>query len=252
MSKKQTSWGNVASWYHNLLRGEKGTYQQDVILPNMVRLLGPKKGQIVLDLACGPGFFAREFTKKGATVIGVDISEELIGFAKKEVAGVDFFVAAADAMPMVKNESIDAVTIILALQNMESLAAVIAECGRVLKPDGRLLLVLNHPAFRVPKMSEWGWDEARGIQYRRVDAYLSEARVKIDMHPGDDPEVHTWSFHRPLQVYMKALAKEHFCLTRMEEWISNRQGPRGRKFSASERARKEIPLFLFLEARRFI
>jgi SAM-dependent methyltransferase len=246
--KQTTSWGNVALWYHTLLKNPKGTYQHDVILPNILRLLGAEKGNAILDVACGSGFFAREFAKTGAQVFGTDISSELIAFAKHEVPGVAFSVAPADAMSFVKEKSMDAVTIILAIQNIENMAGVFAECSRVLKPKGRLLIVLNHPAFRVPKASEWGWDEEHLAQYRRVDAYLSDARVKIDMHPGDDPSIHTWSFHRPLQTYMKALQKQGFCLARMEEWISNRQGPKGRKFAASERARKEIPLFLFLEA----
>lgn len=248
MMQKKTSWGNVAPWYHDLLKKGRGIYQHDVILPNILRLLGIEKGETILDLACGPGFFAREFAKNGAKIIGIDISEELIAFAKKEVKGVDFSVASADSIPMVKAQSVDAVTIILALQNIENMAGVFSESRRVLKPNGRLLLVLNHPAFRVPKFSEWGWDEARAVQYRRVDSYMSEARVKIEMHPGDDPSIHTWSFHRPLQIYMKALHKNGFCISRMEEWMSNRQGPKGKRFAASEKARKEIPLFLFLEA----
>jgi hypothetical protein len=68
------------------------------------------------------------------------------------------------------------------------------------------------------------------------------------MHPGDDPEEMTVSFHRPLQLYFKALNKAGFAVARLEEWISNRQGPKGRKFAASEQARKEIPLFLMMEA----
>src|SRR3989338_7911676 len=251
MLQKQTSWSPVASWYHELIKSGKGTYQHDVILPNILRLLNPKKDQTILDLACGPGFFAREFRKSGAKVIGIDISPELIAFAKKEVRDVEFFVASADAIPMVKEKSVDVVTIILSLQNIENMAGVFAECQRVLKSRGRLFLVLNHPAFRIPKASEWGWDEQRGVQYRRLDNYLSEARAKIEMHPGDDPSVYTWSFHRPLQVYMKALAKQGFCISRMEEWISNRQGPKGKRFAASEHARKEIPLFLGLEERIF-
>lgn len=248
MKQKKTSWGNVASWYHELLKSGKGTFQHDVILPNILRLLGAKNAQTIVDLACGPGFFAREFAKTGARVTGIDISEELIAFAKREARRVEFFVASADQIPMIQDKSVDAVTIILALQNIENMAGVFAEAKRVLKPSGRLLLVLNHPAFRVPKASEWGWDEERSVQYRRVDAYMSEARVKIEMHPGDDPSIHTWSFHQPLQVYMKALHKYGFCVSRMEEWISNRQGPKGKLFAASEKSRKEIPLFLFLEA----
>jgi ubiquinone/menaquinone biosynthesis C-methylase UbiE len=188
--------------------------------------------------------------ERGAAVIGADIAPELIALAKKEIPSVQFIVASAERIAGVADRSMDAVAIILAIQNMEKPREVFAECARVLKPGGRLLLVLNHPAFRVPHGSEWGWDEERGVQYRRIDAYMSESRAKIEMHPGDDPTAHTWSFHRPLQVFFKALATSGFAVTKLEEWLSNRQGPKGRKFAASERARKEIPLFLFLEARR--
>lgn len=245
----KTSWGKVAPWYHNLLKAKSGTYQHDVILPNLLRLLAPKKGQTILDLACGSGFFAREFAKSGAQVTGIDIAPELIAFAKKEIPNVDFFVASADRIPMVKSKTVDAVTIILSLQNIENMAGVLAECARVLKPHGRLLLVMNHPTFRVPKESGWDWDDEKHIQYRRIEKYLSEARVKIEMHPGDDPSIHTWSFHRPLQAYFKALHKAGFAVTKLEEWIGNRQGPKGKTFAALEQARKEIPLFLCLEAR---
>jgi hypothetical protein len=51
-------------------------------------------------------------------------------------------------------------------------------------------------------------------------------------------------------VYVKALAKAGFSVTKLEEWISNRQGPKGRTFSALEQSRKEIPLFLFLGANK--
>ncbi len=250
MNAKKTSWGNVAQWYHHLLKGGEGTYQKDVILPNIIRLLDIQEGMRILDLACGPGFFARAFAQAGATVIGIDISKELIDFAQKEIhlPNANFFVASADAIPMVPSHSQDAVTIILSLQNIENMDGTLSECARVLKPGGRLLLVLNHPAFRVPKESGWGWDGEKSVQYRRVDKYLSEARIKIEMHPGDDPSVHTWSFHRPLQLYFKAFHKAGFTVSRLEEWISNRQGPKGKTYAGLEQSRKEIPLFLFLEA----
>ena len=259
MKPKSTSWDNVASWYQNLLKYGRGTYQHDVILPNILRLLAPKAGQKILDIGCGPGFFARAFAQAGADVAGVDISEELIAFAKQEVPQAKFFVCSADNITPVTDGTNDAATIILSLQNIENITGVFAQCRRVLKSGGRLLIVLNHPAFRVPKQSSWEFDEKNNAQYRRLDSYLSEARAKIDMHPGlsavagakadDDHGIHTWSFHRPLQVYFKLLHKHGFAVMRLEEWIGNRAGPRGQRFAASERARKEFPLFLFLEAK---
>ena len=259
---KDTSWGNVAGWYHEMLESE-GTFQKEVILPNLKRLLEIKKGETVLDLACGTGFFSREFATLGAKVIGVDLGKGLIEIAKHAEAErslkilrsaqddkkntVQYVVSSADDLNFVLKNSVDTIVIVLALQNIENVHGVLKECKRVLKPKGKIVLVLNHPAFRVPKSSDWGWDEESMIQYRRIDAYLSEKQVKIEMHPGENKNIKTISFHRPLQYYFKMFAKNNLAVTKMEEWISNRVGPKGRKFAASEKARKEIPLFLFLE-----
>ncbi len=250
MKKTNTSWGNVADWYGGLLQGE-GTYQKDVILPNLIRLLDIQKGEAILDLACGPGFFSNEFFKKGAKVIGVDISSELIALAKKNSPKeIRYEISSADKIAGIKNASIDKAVVVLAIQNIENVTGVFQECQRVLKKGGSLLLVLNHPAFRISKASEWGWDEKRNMQYRRIDRYLSELKNKIQMHPGDDPSEYTISFHRPLQFYFKALQKNGFYISRLEEWSSHKKSEPGPRAVAENRARIEIPLFLFLEAQK--
>lgn len=251
MQKKNTSWGNVASWYHEMLESGEGTFQKDVILPNLTRLMEIKKGQTVLDLACGTGFFSREFLKAGAKVIGVDVGGELLEIARANSdKKIQYIESSADDLNFLLKESVDCIVIVLALQNIENVNGVLKECKRVLKQNGKLLVVLNHPTFRVLKNSSWGWDEESMIQYRRVDAYLSEAQIKIEMHPGENKNIKTISFHRPLQYYFKMTNKNNLCVTRMEEWISNRVGPQGRKFAASEKARKEIPLFMVLEMKK--
>lgn len=73
-----------------------------------------------------------------------------------------------------KDNTIDTVVIVLAIQNIENVNEVFAECKRVLKKDGRIVLVLNHPAFRVPQASDWHFEN--GIQSRIVSKYLSESK----------------------------------------------------------------------------
>ncbi len=248
MPNNSTSWGKVAAWYDDLLDGDD-TYQKKVILPNLKRLAGIQKGDQVLDLGCGQGFFAREFAKAGGRVTGVDLASDLIDLAKKNSgAAIEYRVAPADQLNFLKNGGADKIFIILALQNMENAGAVIKECRRVIKPSGKIHLVLNHPAFRIPKASGWGWDERRGIQYRRIDGYLSESKEKIQMHPGNAPKDHTFSFHRPLQFYAKVLGNNGFAVTRLEEWESHRRSQPGARAASENRARREIPLFLYIEA----
>lgn len=246
---RNTSWDDSAEWYDRMLAGE-GTYQRELILPNLMRMMAIRRGEIVLDLACGQGFFAREFAAAGATVLGVDSSTKLIEIAKHTATPNALYrVASADAMPFIKKGSVDKVAIILAIQNMENVAGVFKECARVLKTGGSVYMVMNHPAFRIPQASSWRWDEKSGVQYRRIDRYLSELKTKIQMHPGDKPSEYTLSFHRPLQFYFKALHKAGLAVSALEEWNSHKKSEPGPRAKAEDTSRKEIPLFMFLEAK---
>jgi ubiquinone/menaquinone biosynthesis C-methylase UbiE len=246
--KDETSWGKVARWYDDLLEGNSDSYQAKVILPNLLRLMEIKAGEVVLDLACGQGFFSEHFAKAGAKVIGIDLSAELIALAKSRVSEGTFFVAPAHQLSMIDTGSVSKVAIVLAIQNIREFSETFAECHRMLKPNGRLFIVLNHPAFRVPDRSRWGFDDETGTQFRRLDGYLSESKVSIQMHPSKPQSVETVSFHRPLQTYGKALANHGFKISRLEEWISHKKSQPGPRQSAEDRARKEFPLFLFIEA----
>lgn len=251
--KKKTSWGKVSRWYDELIERGDDTYQKKVILPNLLRAMRIRRGDNVLDVGCGQGFFSRAFVGEGARVTGIDISRELIALARSHSPrGIRFEVAPADRIPQVVAASMDAAVSVLAVQNIETVDGMFEEAARTLKSSGRLYLVLNHPAFRIPRGSSWGWDEEQKVQYRRVNRYLSESTVPIQMHPGSLPHVQTVSFHRSLQWYFKKLAKYGFAVVRLEEWISHKKSGRGPRTSAEDIARKEIPLFMLMEAVRYV
>ena len=251
-SKKidNTSWGGVAEWYGEYLEKE-GTYQSEVILPNLVRLISPQKGERILDLACGQGFFTREIVKSGASVVSADIAPELIAEARKNVSNAEFHVAPASELSFAKNGEFDVVFCVLALQNIEDIFFVFKEVRRVLKVGGRFIMVLNHPTFRVLRRSSWEWDEEQKAQYRRIDGYLSLSKVSIDMHPGSKQKQKTISYHRSLQDFFKPLTKAGFAVSRLEEWVSHKASGKGPRQKAEDTARKEIPLCMVLEARGF-
>lgn len=251
--KKDTSWGKVANWYDDYLESGEDTYQSRLILPNLLRLLSIKHGDKILDLACGQGFFSRGFAKLGAEVTGADISSELIEMARnrsKDIKGLNFKVAPADKLDFFSDNFFDKAAIVLALENIENVKRVFNECFRVLKRNGKFFMVLIHPAFRVPGKSFWGWDEEKKIQYRRIDKYMSESRQEIKMKPGADSKVTTVSFHRPLQFYFKLLEKVGFSVRRLEEWVSDKKSEAGPRQTAENKARREIPMFLMIEAEK--
>lgn len=243
----KTSWGKVASWYDDYL-SNPDSYQEKVVLPNLMRVVSPKKGERILDLACGQGFFSGKFSEVGARVTGADISSELIAKARARLRDIDFEVAPAHKLPF-KDASFDTVICVLAIQNIAEMDQTFVECKRVLKPHGRFVMVINHPAFRVPQLSDWIFDEKTKMQGRVVNKYLSEIKTKIDMHPGALKKTYTVSFHRPLQVFVKLLSKQGFAITKLEEWISHKRSEQGPRAAAEDAARKEIPLFMCIESK---
>lgn len=243
--KNNTSWGNDADWYNDLLNSDSDSYQVKVILPNILRLLDIKPDDFILDVACGTGFFSREFYKYSKNVTGVDISPELINIAKTSNMDINFYVSGADDLKFTKDNSIDKAVCILAIQNIENLNGVVSEVSRVLKKGGKMFFVINHPFFRIPKASSW--IEDTDVRARRIDKYMSESKIKIEMHPGEKNSSYTISFHRPLQVYFKTFEKNGFVVKRLEEWNSHKVSQNGPRKNAEDTARKEFPMFMMME-----
>ncbi len=244
--KDKTSWGNVAGWYDKHLESDN-TYHAQVVAPNLVRVVGLKANESLLELGCGQGYFMEHFGEFSEKLTGVDLGAPLIEIAKKKIKRAKFLVGNAEDPKLLPGQKFDVITVVLAIQNMKNLTAVADNFKRLLKDDGRVVIVLNHPAFRIPQHSSWGRDMEKGIEYRRIDSYMSELEIKIDMTPGStkNKEI-TRSYHRPLQVYSKTFSKAGFGIVKIEEWISHRKSEKGPHAKAEDLARKEIPLFMCL------
>ena len=98
------------------------------------------------------------------------------------------------------------------------------------------------------------YDEPIGTQFRRVDGYLSNASREIVMNPGavssGAKPIVTLTHHRPVSVYVNALGAAGLAVDHMEEWASLRQSQPGPRAAAENRARREIPMFLAIRARK--
>ncbi|HRH31797.1 MAG TPA: class I SAM-dependent methyltransferase [bacterium] len=249
-NQSKGSWEPVAKWYGKHLK-EEDTFQSEVIFPGALRLLYPVKGKSYIDIACGEGSFARAVANTGASVLGFDISSTLIKQAEaKKIKGATFRVAnATDFARYYDPKSFDGAACNLAIQNIDDFAAVFHDAGKVLKPGASFVIVLNHPMFRIPRQTGWGWDEKRGLQYRRTDAYLTPNEIPIVANPGEGAKSKvTYSYHRPLETYMKELAKAGFMVDAIEEWISHRNSDSGPRAKAENRSRQEIPMFMAIRA----
>lgn len=256
VSKQQTptDWDDVADWYDQLV-GEAGSeFHRHVVLPGVLKMLAASPGERVIDIACGQGVLCRLLAQKGVAVTGVDASLKLIKMAQERAATMklpgDYFVADARTLSHLPDGQFDAAACVLAIQNIHPIRPVFESVARILKPLGRLAVVMMHPCFRGPKETSWGWDELAKVQYRRVDRYLLPRKSPIVTNPGKDTGQYTWSFHKPMGDYVKALRQAGLLVDAMEEWPSHKISTSGPRAPAENLARKEIPMFLALRARK--
>lgn len=251
MSKSKlnnTSWSPVAKWYNSIV-GDSGHYfHEHVILPGIKKLLDPKAGESVLDIGCGQGVYARTL-HHAVEYTGIDISKELI----KEAVGLTknskhkFYVSDVTKSIPVPEESFDHAISILALQNMQDSSSAISNVAKSLKVGGDFVFVVNHPSFRIPRQSSWGKDSSQKLEYRRVNRYLSPLEIPINAHPGLADSALTWSYHQPLEYYVKALKSCGMVVTDLEEWTSDKVSV-GKSAKAENRARSEFPMFMAIRS----
>lgn len=241
----QTSWEDSSAWYDKTV-GEKGHYyHQQVILPGLLKLLNLNAQSRLLDLACGQGVLARALPKEVA-YLGVDAAPSLIREAQKK--SKHSFMVADVCKPFQAGKFTHA-TIILALQNMADPSAAIKNAAAHLESGGKLVLVLNHPCFRIPRQSSWGIDEQKKMQYRRIDRYLSPLNIPIQTHPGKQAMVETTSFHHPLSAFIKWLNEAGFDTELLEEWVSDKKST-GSNARMENRSRQEFPLFMAIRSKK--
>jgi ubiquinone/menaquinone biosynthesis C-methylase UbiE len=246
-----TDWGKVADWYDQHVGDSGSEFHEKIVVPGALRLLGPVAGEHIIDVACGQGVLCRALHERKIDVTGVDAAEKLIRAARlRGPAEIKYLVGDARDLSNLPAASFDAAACILAIQNIQPLPPVFQSVARLLKSLGRLVIVMMHPCFRGPKETSWGWDLAAGVQYRRVDRYLIPRKTPIVTHPGSDPNHYTWTFHRPLGAYVKALRQTGFCVDALEEWASHKKSTSGPRAAAENRAREEIPMFLAIRALR--
>jgi ubiquinone/menaquinone biosynthesis C-methylase UbiE len=242
-----TDWGKVANWYDDLVGEEGSEFQREIIFPGVLRMLALKAGEKVLDLACGQGAFCRLLHEKGGQVTGVDAATELIKIAReRSEPAIQYIVGDARELSFLPEKNFTAASCILAIQNIDKIQPVFDSVARVLAPGGRFAVVMMHPCFRGPKFTRWGWDEKESVQFRRVDRYLLPRKEPIVTHPGQKTGEYTWSFHRPMQAYIRHLRNAGMLVDHMEEWASHKKSTSGPRAPAENQSRSEIPMFLAL------
>jgi ubiquinone/menaquinone biosynthesis C-methylase UbiE len=129
-------WDAKASGYDDFLGRVTGR-----LVDPLLDAVSAGSGARLLDVATGPGYAAARGAERGASVVGIDISDEMVELASTLHPQLDFRVASAEAIPF-PEDSFEAVVGNFALLHFARPELAAAEFSRVLVPGGRLALTV--------------------------------------------------------------------------------------------------------------
>lgn len=130
-SLERQGWSDRAAGYDD--------YTARITNPGIAPLLAAARlapGQQVLDVCCGTGLAAAAAAARGASLIGLDISEAMIAAANEKGLAAEFRVGDAEALPFA-DAAFDRVICNFGLYHLPDPDRAIAEAARVLKRGGR-------------------------------------------------------------------------------------------------------------------
>jgi SAM-dependent methyltransferase len=195
----------LAAWYEEF----RPALREDE-LDALEHLLGPGRGRC-LDLGCGTGVALEPLRRLGWTVLGVDVSDDLLAVARNR--GMRAELASAEALPF-DDASFDAAVSIWTHTDVDDFPAVLAELARVLRHGAPFVYIGAHPCFVGPHSRFIG---AVGVPTLHT-GYRSTERY--DEGPAISPDglrSRVGAAHLPLGLFLQAFLDEGFELERFEE-----------------------------------
>ena len=212
-------WNTAAAPYDAAVEGN--WRQRHITSPAVFQLLGELANQDILDAGCGPGWLSVELAQRGARVVGLDGSEQMLLRARERAAGAsqDVRFAEADlcASLSLQDHSFDGVVANMVLMDIPGIDRALSEFHRVLRPPGRFVFSITHPSFFM-----WNWkrDAAGTKLWKPVDDYLTTRSEVLEIW---GPTRH---YHRPLSWYVSALASAGFVVDALLEPVPDfERGP---------------------------
>lgn len=195
------SWSELFEWWVAEVADDPA--YEEVVTPMLFEVFNPQPGLRYLDVGCGEGRVMRVVGDMGATVIGLDLSEELVRHAGSGV------VADLIAMPL-RDDMFDGVYSVLTLEHVEDHVLFFSEAARVTTPGGVLALVINHPTSTAPGSTPIS--DSDGEVLWRAGDYFSEGWSEVPVGGGS-----ITFHHRSMANLLSSAAESGWCLEKMCE-----------------------------------
>ena len=223
--KTREAWNaNAAYWDEKM--GEGNDFFNILEWPPILRLLTPRPGLHILDIATGNGLTARKMADLGASVVAFDFSSQMIGLARTKPnpgSRISYHVvdSTEDKALLSLGEGVfDSALCNMALFDMADIEPLFRLLPKLLKPGGAFVFTICHPAFNnssCMRIAEEMDDEGRirTMYSVKISRYINSYSAHGVALRGQ-PKAQLY-FERPLQVYLNVGFSNGFVLDGFEE-----------------------------------
>lgn len=145
----------------------------------MMSGLNIKKGDLVLDLGCGPGLMAKRLISEGGDVVCVDYSVGMVLRARKKLGDGMFIIADARNLPFKKN-IFDLIICAEIFQYISKPAEVIKQMAYSLKRNGRIRICFPSKKYiRYKLRITKGKSDVKIHHPDEIASYLRENKLSV-------------------------------------------------------------------------
>lgn len=192
----------------------------DDLMEKLVKII-PKTN--LLDIGCGSGEQSLLFAEKGADVISVDISEEMILHLKKKIPqnlSGSITTKVSDIENLYIDEKMDYILCNNILDYLEDINPVVHKLRTFLSENGTLIVTIPHPikdsgSWRKEYYNaKWNYEE-----FLLMNNYFNEGPVTKSREDKDGNTVISsiTTYHRTTETYFNAFVKAGFCVASLLE-----------------------------------
>ena len=132
-------------------------------------------GLEMVDIGCGGGILSEALNQRGASILGIDRSERIIGAAKahqqESGSSVDYRVQSSEALVAERPGSFDVVLAMEVLEHVPDVGQFLADCAALLKPDGIFFFATLNRTLKAWSMAIVGAEYILGWLPRGTHTY---------------------------------------------------------------------------------
>ncbi len=159
------------AWYYT----RRGRWIGEREATLLLELIKPARGQSLLDVGSGTGYFSRRFAAGGLAVTGIDPDPAMLDYARTLSGPVEYLVGRAERLPFADN-SFDYVAAVTSLCFINTPEAALQEMWRVSRRGIALGLLNRHSLLYLRKGGRGGYAGARWDTWSELARWITRLR----------------------------------------------------------------------------